>query len=159
MEGLTVSDNAVSPIAQGESTANAITSMKVLIVEGAAEGRIQLIEQLEALNVSYVEGVATTLEAERSIALQDFDLIIVDALLPDYSGLELIKAIRTGQTSAAADISILNSHHDVQRELLGLNSLLDVQGLLLKPFESKPFETDVNGSKQIKCTTKTTSSL
>ncbi len=136
MEGLAVSESTVSPMAQGDLTANAITNMKVLVVEGEAEGRIQLIEQLEALNVSYVEGVSTSVEAERSIALQDFDLIIVDALLADCSGIELIKSIRTGKTSASADISILNSHHDVQRELLGLNSLLDVQGLLLKPFES-----------------------
>lgn len=107
-----------------------------MVVEGSAAGRIQLIEQLEGLNVSYVEGVTTTRDAERSIALQDFDLIIVDTLLPQYSGLNLIKAIRTGQTSASADIKILNSHQDVQRELLGLNSLLDVQGLLLKPFEA-----------------------
>jgi len=136
MEGLAVSESTVSPMAQGDLTANAITNMKVLVVEGEAEARIQLIEQLEALNVSYVEGVSTSVEAERSIALQDFDLIIVDALLADCSGIELIKSIRTGKTSASADISILNSHHDVQRELLGLNSLLDVQGLLLKPFES-----------------------
>ena len=136
MEGLGVSENTMSPLSQGETTTNAITNMKVLVVESGSEDRIQLIEQLEALNVSYVEGVATTIEAERSVALQDFDLVIVDALLPDASGIEFIKSIRTGQTSASADISILNTHHDVQRELLGLNSLLDVQGLLLKPFES-----------------------
>ena len=136
MEGLGISENAVSPLMQGESSTNAITNMKVLIVEGEADDRIQLIEQLEALNVSYVEGVATTIEAERSVALQDFDLIIIDSLLSNCSGIELIKSIRTGQTSASADICILNTHHDVQRELLGLNCLLDVQGLLLKPFES-----------------------
>lgn len=136
MEGLGVSENTMSPLSQGETTTNAITNMKVLVVESGSEDRIQLIEQLEALNVSYVEGVATTIEAERSVALQDFDLVIVDALLPDASGIEFIKSVRTGQTSASADISILNTHHDVQRELLGLNSLLDVQGLLLKPFES-----------------------
>ena len=136
MEGLGVSENTMSPLSQGETTTNAITNMKVLVVESGSEDRIQLIEQLEALNVSYVEGVATTIEAERSVALQDFDLVIVDALLSDASGIEFIKSVRTGQTSASADISILNTHHDVQRELLGLNSLLDVQGLLLKPFES-----------------------
>ena len=136
MEGLGVSENTMSPLSQGETTTNAITNMKVLVVESGSEERIQLIEQLESLNVSYVEGVATTIEAERSVALQDFDLVIVDALLADASGIEFIKSIRTGQTSASADISILNTHHDVQRELLGLNSLLDVQGLLLKPFES-----------------------
>jgi len=135
MEGVGISESTISPLSQGEST-NAITNMKVLVVEGGADDRIQLIEQLESLNVSYVEGVATTIEAERSVALQDFDLIIVDTLLPKASGIEFIKSIRTGQTSASADIAILNSHHDVQRELLGLNSLLDVQGLLLKPFES-----------------------
>jgi len=136
MEGVGVSENSVAPIAQSEAAANVITAMKVLVVEGEASERIQLIELLESLDVAYVEGVATTIEAERSVALQDFDLVIVDTLLSDNSGVELIKNIRTGQTSAAADICILSSHFDVQRELLGLNSLLDVQGLLLKPFES-----------------------
>jgi len=137
MEGVGISENQVAPIVQsGEGSTNAINTMKVLVVEGEANERIQLIEQLEALEVAYVEGVATTIEAERSVALQDFDLVIVDTLLPECAGLDLIKAIRTGQTSASADISILSSHFDVQRELLGLNSLFDVQGLLLKPFEA-----------------------
>ena len=136
MEGVGIpAESQVSPIAQGESTVDAINTMKVLVVEAEAAERIQLIEQLEALDVAYVEGVATTIEAERSVALQDFDLIIIDSLLAENAGIELIKRIRTGQTSASADISILSSHFDVQRELLGLNSLLDVQGLLLKPFE------------------------
>lgn len=136
MEGLGISESVISPMSQSESASNTLSNMKVLVVESTASDRIQLIEQLEELNVSYVEGVATSIEAERSIALQDFDLIIIDALLPNFSGIELIKSIRTGQTSASADISILNSHYDVQREVLGLNSLLDVQGLLLKPFVS-----------------------
>lgn len=136
MEGVGISENNVAPIAQSEGSASVITAMKVLVVEDEATQRIQLIELLESLDVAYVEGVATTIEAERSVALQDFDLVIIDTLLSNNSGLELIKNIRTGQTSAAADICILSSHFDVQRELLGLNSLFDVQGLLLKPFES-----------------------
>lgn len=137
MEGVGVSvESQVSPILQSESSVNAINNMKVLVVEAEAAERIQLIELLEDLDVAYVEGVATTIEAERSVALQDFDLVIVDSLLAENAGIELIKRIRTGQTSASADICILSSHFDVQRELLGLNSLLDVQGLLLKPFDS-----------------------
>lgn len=136
MEGVgAVTDNNVAPMVQTESTVNSIQNMKVLVVEAQATDRIELIEQLESLDVSYVEGVATTIEAERSVALQDFDLIVIDSLIADNAGIELIKRIRTGQTSAAADIAILSAHFDVQRELLGLNSLLDVQGLLLKPFE------------------------
>ena len=135
MEGLSITETQVTPIIQAEATTNTMTNIKVLVVEAAAAERIQLIQQLENLDVSYVEGVATTIEAERSVALQDFDLVVVDTLLSDNSGIEFIKRIRTGQTSAAADIAILTSHFDVQRELLGLNSLLDVQGLLLKPFE------------------------
>ncbi|WP_094752325.1 winged helix-turn-helix domain-containing protein [Psychromonas sp. CD1] len=136
MEGVGISENNIAPITQLEGSANAINAMKVLVVEGVAADRIQLIEQLESLDISYVEGVATTIEAERSVALQDFDLLIIDTLLPEGTGIKLIKRIRTGQTSASADISILSTHFDVQRELLGLNSLLDVQGLLLKPFET-----------------------
>jgi|GEM_PF-2591082 len=137
MEGVGVSTGSqMSPISQSGSSVNAINNMKVLVVEAEAAERIQLIELLEGLEVAYVEGVATTIEAERSVALQDFDLVIIDSLLAENAGIELIKRIRTGQTSASADICILSSHFDVQRELLGLNSLLDVQGLLLKPFDS-----------------------
>lgn len=136
MEGVGVSDNQISPMAQAETLADSINSMKVLVVEVLANDRIQLIEQLEELDVAYVEGVATAIEAERSVALQDFDLVIVDTLLEDSAGIKFIKRIRTGQTSASADIAVLSTHFDVQRELLGLNSLLDVQGLLLKPFET-----------------------
>ena len=137
MEGVGIStENQVSPIKQGESSVNAINNMKVLVVEAEAAERIQLIEQLESVEVAYVGGVATKVEAERSVALQDFDLVIVDSLLAENAGIELIKRIRTGQTSASPDISILSTHFDVQHELLGLNSLLDVQGLLLKSFET-----------------------
>ena len=129
-------ENQAPSIKQGESSVNAINNMKVLVVEAEAAERILLIEQLESIEVAYVEGVATTIEAERSIALQDFDLVIVDSLLAENAGIELIKRIRTGQTSASPDISILSTHFDVQHELLGLNSLLDVQGLLLKSFET-----------------------
>ncbi len=138
MEGVNSSaESQVSPMLQEKNPVNAINKMKVLVVKETAAERIQLIEQLEDLQVAYVEGVATTIEAERSMTLQDFDLIIVDSLLADNAGIELIKRIRTGKTSAPADICLLTSHFDVQRELLGLNNLLDVQGLLLKPFATE----------------------
>ena len=136
MEGVSAAENNISPMMQVETTTGVTSAMKVLVVEEDAADRIQLIELLEGLNVAYVEGVATTIEAERSVALQDFDLVIIDSLLTNNSGLKLIKNIRTGKTSAAADICLLSSHFDVKRELLGLNSLLDVQGLLLKPFDT-----------------------
>lgn len=138
MKGVNSSpESQVSPIQQNKNSVNTINNMKVLVVKAEASERIQLIELLESLKVAYVEGVATTIEAERSVTLQDFDLIIVDSLLAENAGIELIKRIRTGKTSAPADICILTSHFDVQRELLGLNSLLDVQGLLLKPFSAE----------------------
>lgn len=137
MDGINLSENQIAPMTRAEGDINSVKNMKVLVVETDTPERNQLIEQLNTLQVSYVEPVATSLDAERSVALQDFDLIIVDSLLINHTGIKLIKDIRTGKTSAAADISILTSHFDVQRELLGLNSLLDVQGLLLKPFESQ----------------------
>ncbi len=111
------------------------TNLKVLVVEGNNAEKDQLVAELETLGVAYVESVAGAEEAERAVALQDFDLLIVDVLLPNATGIELVKRVRTGETSAAADIRILATHFDVQRELLGLNSLLDIQGLLLKPYE------------------------
>jgi len=111
------------------------TNLKVLVVEGNNTDRDALVAQLENLNVAYVESVATVKAAEQAFALQDFDLLVIDALLNDTDGIELVKRIRMGETSAVADIRVLVTHFDVQRELLGINSLLDIQGLLLKPLE------------------------
>ncbi len=137
MAGVDISvENKLPSIKQVKNSVSAINNMKVLVVKAEATARIQLIGQLESAGVAYVEGVATTVEAERSLELQNFDLVIVNSLLAENAGLELIKRIRTGQTSASPDVRILSTHFDVQRELLGLNSLLDVQGILLKPFEA-----------------------
>ncbi len=113
----------------------ATTNMKVLVVEGNNVDREALVAQLENLNVAYVESVSSVQAAEQAFALQDFDLLVIDALLNDTDGIELVKRIRMGETSAVADIRVLVTHFDVQRELLGINSLLDIQGLLLKPLE------------------------
>lgn len=129
-------ENQVSHIKPEETSVKTINNMSVLVVKAEAIERKHLIEQLEILEVTDVESVATAAEAERSFALRDFDLIIVDSLLAENAGVKLIKRIRTGQTAASNDICILNTHFDAQRELIGLNSLLDVQGLLLKPFET-----------------------
>lgn len=111
------------------------TNLKVLVVEANTADREEFAAQLEAMNVAYVESVASVEAAEKSFALQDFDLLIIDALLNGTEGIDLVKRIRMGETSAAADIRVLVTHFDVQRELLGINSLLDIQGLLLKPSE------------------------
>lgn len=111
------------------------TNLKVLVVEGNNGDRDAMVAQLENLNVAYVESAATVEAAEQAFALQDFDLLVIDALLNDTAGIELVKRIRMGETSAVADIRVLVTHFDVQRELLGINSLLDIQGLLLKPLE------------------------
>ncbi len=128
-------ENQVSNIKPEKISDKTINNMRVLVVKAEDIERKHLIEQLESLEVTDVESVATATEAERLFALRDFDLIIVDSLLAENEGLKLIKRIRTGQTATSADICILSTHFDAQRELIGLNCLLDVQGLLLKPFE------------------------
>lgn len=137
IEGVGISaENQTSHIKPPKISVKTINNMKVLVVKAKDTERLHLIEQLESLEVAHVEGVATAIEAERSLALRYFDLIIVDSLLAENAGIKLIKRIRTGQTAASTDISILSTHFDIQQKLIGLNSLLDVQGLLLKPYEA-----------------------
>ncbi len=62
-----------------------------------------------------------------------FELVIIDFLMPEYNGLDCIKAIRSDQNTAQTPIVITSFAHQefyAQGQFAGL----DVDGFLLKPF-------------------------
>ncbi len=72
-------------------------------------------------------------ELHQRLMNRECQAIVVDAELEGYIGLGLIKAIRTGNTLASSDIAIVSLSSEANKQLLGFNVLLDVQGLVIKP--------------------------
>jgi len=67
--------------------------VRVLLVEDEPKLRQSLVEGLQ-LEQWAVTGVSTGAEALRQTAVQSFDLIVLDWMLPDCDGLEIVRRLR-----------------------------------------------------------------
>ena len=91
----------------------------VLIVDDSLTIRMDLKQALEAA------GYATTLSASIAAAHQElaggsFGLVILDLLLPDGDGLELLHEIRSDPRTAAIPVMLLSTETEVHHRLRGL---------------------------------------
>ena len=109
---------------EGEKIANCI----ILVVEDNAEIRDLLVDILEEENLS-VRGVRSGVEALAILERDAIDLIILDLVLPDVSGIALIPQIRTRRSNTT--ILALSGSPD------GLKLAQDqgVDATLAKPFD------------------------
>jgi DNA-binding response OmpR family regulator len=71
-------------------------SLRILLVEDEPKLRQTLVEGL-SLEAWSVTGAADGAEAWRLIEAEPFDLIVLDWMLPDCDGIELIRCLREAQ--------------------------------------------------------------
>jgi DNA-binding response OmpR family regulator len=104
---------------------------RVLVVEDDAEVREQIRYNL------YQEGIETELsddgrEALRKLRQLSPDLVILDATLPDVSGLEVCQKIRTCVRTSGLPILMLSRSSSEADKVLGLN--MGADDYVTKPF-------------------------
>jgi DNA-binding response OmpR family regulator len=106
---------------------------RVLLVEDDASLGRTLAERLEKEQLT-VEWVQTLGDARKSLEAADWDLAIVDVMLPDGSGFELARQIRKKTTIPIMFMTALNS---AANRLEGFE--IGAEEYLPKPFHLKEF--------------------
>ena len=87
------------------------TKTKIVIVEDDVNTRFRLERILDAQpNMHVVGSAATKREADMLIAQYPFDVLLVDLLLPDGSGVEVIR--RASQHNPNAEIIVVTAVSD-----------------------------------------------
>ncbi|HPG06338.1 MAG TPA: response regulator transcription factor [Saprospiraceae bacterium] len=103
--------------------------MKILVVEDELKLRESICEYLH--QEQYVCEVAGTMqEADLKLDLYEYDLVILDLMLPDGLGFDLLKQIKSMAKPMA--VLILSARQAVDDKVNGLNSGAD--DYLTKPF-------------------------
>lgn len=77
--------------------------------------------------------------AEQFIAIQDFDIVVLDLGLPDIDGLELLRRIR--RNKHPVPVLILTARDDVNDKIEGIKQGAD--DYLTKPFELRELEARI----------------
>lgn len=87
------------------------TKTKIVIVEDDVNTRFRLERILEAQpNMQIVGSAATKREADKLVAQDPFDVLLVDLLLPDGSGIDIIR--RANQHNPDAEIIVVTAVSD-----------------------------------------------
>jgi two-component system, NtrC family, sensor kinase len=98
--------------------------MKVLIVDDSLTVRMNLTEILDAAALPAV-ACATLAEARRRLAEQPFALVILDVLLPDGDGIELLKEIRAMPQAGQTAVMLLSTEAEIRDRVRGLTTGAD----------------------------------
>jgi two-component system phosphate regulon response regulator PhoB len=123
-----------------------MTTQRILVVEDEAP-----IRQMIAFNLSRA-GFAVD-EAEDSAAARNCiadtrpDLVLIDWMLPDSSGLELTRALRRDEAYRDLPIIMLTARAEEHDKVLGLDSGAD--DYITKPFSSRELLARVNARLRI----------
>jgi len=93
----------------------------VLIVDDSLTVRMDLADAFEAAGLQPVL-CSSIREARDTFAAQSIDLVILDVLLPDGDGVELLREIRTNPATSELPILMLSSEADVKDRIRGLKT-------------------------------------
>ena len=98
--------------------------MKVLIVDDSLTVRMNLTEILDAAALP-THACATLAEARRKLADEHFALVILDILLPDGDGIDLLREIRSMPGAADTAVMLLSTETEVRDRVRGLTTGAD----------------------------------
>ena len=105
--------------------------MKILVIED--ERSLQELIARALLKEHYVVEVASTYgEAWERLSLFSYDCILLDIMLPDGNGLDLLKAFR--EEGKALTVIILSARNSLEDKIIGLEEGAD--DYLPKPFHT-----------------------
>jgi DNA-binding response OmpR family regulator len=111
--------------------------MRILVVEDdpvLADGlKVGL-----ALAGMTVDGVATCVDARAALAASEFDAVVLDLMLPDGSGLDVLRALRAG--GDRTPVLLLTALDELPDRIRGLDTGAD-------DYLGKPFDLDELGAR------------
>jgi DNA-binding response OmpR family regulator len=106
---------------------------EILIVDDSLTVRMALTELLEAAGFSCL-ACADGASARRALTSGRFQLAILDVLLPDDDGVELLKLIRETPETAGMGVILLSSEAEVRHRVRGLKAGAD--DYIGKPYDA-----------------------
>jgi two-component system NtrC family sensor kinase len=96
----------------------------VLIVDDSLTVRMNLVEMLEAVGLPVV-ACATGAEARKALADERFSLVILDIILPDADGVDLLREIRDTPSTTDTPVMLLTTETEVRDRIRGLKTGAD----------------------------------
>ncbi len=112
--------------------------MRLLLVEDTEDVAEAIVASL-ARHGHAVDHVSTCEAARDALAVQEYDLAILDINLPDGSGIDILRGLRNG--GVATPVLMLTARLDVEDRVQALD--IGADDYLMKPFDLRELEARV----------------
>ncbi len=112
--------------------------MRLLLVEDTEDVADAIVASFQRRGDA-IDHVASVEDAEDALAVQDYDVVVLDIGLPDGSGLDLLKSARS--SGSRAPILMLTARSDVDDRVTALDKGAD--DYLVKPFDLRELHARV----------------
>lgn len=105
----------------------------VLVVDDSLTVRMDLTEALESAGLRTL-ACSTATDAREAIANEPVALVVLDVLLPDADGIELLREFRAGPSTSRVPVLMLSTEAEVRDRIRGLETGAD-------EYVGKPYDT------------------
>lgn len=112
-------------------------TMPFLIVEDGAAMRRSVREIMRSLGVRYIVEAADGAEALQQCRLLPPDVIVLDWVLPDFTGGEFLRLLRTAPDSPAPEADVIVMTAQPNARILAEASRWGVHSIMRKPFTER----------------------
>lgn len=115
---------------------------KILLAEDEEILRMLIVDTLEEDDY-HVDEVQDGKEALKLLQNSHYDLVIIDYMMPVYSGIEVIEEVRQGGMNERVTILMLSANSQLSEQEKAMNAGADY--FMAKPFSPKQLSEKVRG--------------
>jgi sigma-B regulation protein RsbU (phosphoserine phosphatase) len=109
-------------------------SARVLVVDDVADNRDILVRRLGRLGIQSVEQATNGREALEAIARQAFDLILLDIMMPEMDGFEVLENLKAQDKLVDLPVIVISALTDLDPVVRCIE--LGAEDFILKPFNA-----------------------
>jgi sigma-B regulation protein RsbU (phosphoserine phosphatase) len=107
-------------------------SASVLVVDDVAENRDLLVRRLQRLGISDIEEAVNGIAALAAIERRNFDLVLLDIMMPEMKGYQVLEHLRQNGRSRDLPIIVISALNEIEPVVRCIE--LGAEDFVLKPF-------------------------
>ena len=116
----------------------------ILVVDDNENNRYTLTRRLKRMGIKQIVEAENGLEAINKVESQDFDMILLDIMMPIMDGYEVLKRLRSEKRFLNIPIIMISALSDVEDVVKAID--LGADDFLLKPFNPVLLRAKVEAS-------------
>ena len=108
------------------------SSARILVVDDVADNRDLLIRRLNRLDIKQIDQATNGVEALQAIAANNYDLVLLDIMMPELDGFGVLAALRENGRSNDLPIIVISAMSEIEAVVKCIE--LGAEDFLFKPF-------------------------